>query len=190
MKEIAWFKDPDNVVYTDRKFMVLFGKETGIENLNGIVEEFAKHPTKDGLLLRGGKRTSLKLFVPDLVFDEHLEHGEKVWMYLGENYDCYCMMDIDTANPLKESISYKFFNHAGCEYFPCHPTKDRNNFNCLFCYCPLYPMGRECGGNYVYMENGIKDCSGCMLPHRRENYDLVMGKLMQYHKQLREEGRL
>ena len=94
MKGINWFKDPDNVVYTDRKFMRMFSKETGIENLGNIIEEFAKRPTKDGLLLKGGKRTSIKLFVPDLVFDEHIEYGDKVWMYLGENYDCYCMKDI------------------------------------------------------------------------------------------------
>ena len=68
MKGINWFKDPDNVVYTDRRFMVLFSKETGIENLARLVEEFAKRPTREGLLLKGGKRTSLKLFVPDLIF--------------------------------------------------------------------------------------------------------------------------
>ena len=43
-------------------------------------------------------------------------------------------------------------------------------FNCLFCYCPLYMLGENCGGNFTYLENGIKDCSRCLLPHRREGY--------------------
>ena len=33
---------------------------------------------------------------------------------------------------------YKFFSHKQCEYFPCHKTDDPDNFNCLFCFCPLY----------------------------------------------------
>ena len=69
----------------------------------------------------------------------------------------------------KEYKEYKFFAHRDCEFFPCHEVKDPENFNCLFCYCPLYAMGRDCGGNFKYLENGVKDCSGCLLPHRRKN---------------------
>ena len=36
-----------------------------------------------------------------------------------------------------ETENYKFFQHKACEFFPCHETKDIDNFNCLFCYCPL-----------------------------------------------------
>ena len=57
---------------------------------------------------------------------------------------------------------YAFFCHKECEYFPCHPTKNPDQFNCLFCYCPLYALGRDCGGNFVYNEKGYKDCSDCM----------------------------
>ena len=69
--------------------------------------------------------------------------------------------------------NYKFFNHKDCEYFPCHKTNDPDNFNCLFCYCPLYD---KCGGNFRYTDNGIKDCSNCFLPHRRDNYDYIIRK--------------
>ena len=75
--------------------------------------------------------------------------------------------------PLK---NHRFFTHTDCEYFPCHPTDLPERFNCLFCYCPLYVLGEQCGGNFRYTERGIKDCSGCMLPHRAENYDYVIGK--------------
>ena len=72
--------------------------------------------------------------------------------------------------------NYEFFQNKECEYFPCHQCKDPENFNCLFCYCPLYTLGDQCGGNFTYMENGIKDCTNCMKPHRRENYSKIMEK--------------
>ena len=75
--------------------------------------------------------------------------------------------------------NYKFFQHIKCEYFPCHKTQKPEDFNCLFCYCPLYALGKDCGGNFTYTKKGIKDCSGCLLPHRRENYELIMAKMEQ-----------
>ena len=74
------------------------------------------------------------------------------------------------------SQNYKFFNHKECEYFPCHKTNDPDNFNCLFCYCPLYALKDKCGGNFRYTEKGIRDCTNCTLPHRRDNYDYIIGK--------------
>ncbi len=71
---------------------------------------------------------------------------------------------------------YSFFCNQECEYFPCHKTKHPENFNCLFCYCPLYTLREHCGGNFRYTENGIKDCTNCILPHKRENYGYVIGK--------------
>ena len=69
--------------------------------------------------------------------------------------------------------NYDFFQNRECEYFPCHPAADPESFSCLFCYCPLYALGENCGGNFTYTEKGFKDCSGCLRPHRRENYDAV-----------------
>ena len=73
--------------------------------------------------------------------------------------------------------NYDFFQNSACEYFPCHPCKDTENFSCLFCYCPLYALGDQCGGNFSYTKEGIKDCSSCLIPHRRENYDRIMEKM-------------
>lgn len=75
--------------------------------------------------------------------------------------------------------NYKFFQHKKCEYFPCHNTDKLESFNCLFCYCPLYALGKDCGGNFTYTQSGIKDCSGCLIPHRKENYERIMGKMEQ-----------
>ena len=74
---------------------------------------------------------------------------------------------------------YKFVQNRDCEFFPCHKGIDCEEFNCLFCYCPLYALGDKCGGNFTYLENGIKDCSNCSIPHRRENYEFVMSKMDQ-----------
>ena len=73
-------------------------------------------------------------------------------------------------------MNYKFFSNTKCEYFPCHKTNDPENFNCLFCYCPLYALKDKCGGNFRYTEKGIKDCTNCTLPHQRKNYDYIIGK--------------
>ena len=73
--------------------------------------------------------------------------------------------------------NYDFFQNSACEYFPCHKCVDTENFSCLFCYCPLYALGDQCGGNFTYTEEGIKDCSGCLIPHRRENYQRIVCKM-------------
>ena len=65
------------------------------------------------------------------------------------------------------------FNNSGCEYFPCHEVEDKEDFNCLFCYCPLYTLGSKCGGQFIYLDNGIKDCSACLIPHRRNSYEYI-----------------
>lgn len=74
--------------------------------------------------------------------------------------------------------NYKFVQNRKCEYFPCHEIGDDSRFNCLFCFCPLYMLGEDCGGNYTYTEKGIKDCSKCLLPHIKESgYNHVVKKL-------------
>ena len=72
---------------------------------------------------------------------------------------------------------YKFNQNRQCEFFPCHEGMDCDEFSCLFCYCPLYALGDKCGGCFTYLDNGIKDCSRCLVPHRRENYDRIMKKM-------------
>mgnify|MGYP001782612839 FL=1 len=75
-----------------------------------------------------------------------------------------------------EGKHFAFFANRECEYYPCHPVKEGEEFNCLFCYCPLYMLGRKCGGNFTYLENGIKDCSACLVPHRRNSYGHIASR--------------
>lgn len=70
--------------------------------------------------------------------------------------------------------SYRFFENRACQYFPCHTALEE--FNCLFCYCPLYSM-ENCPGKNEYIEkNGrrIKVCTNCTFPHQPENYDIII----------------
>lgn len=61
--------------------------------------------------------------------------------------------------------STTFFRNTDCAHFPCHEGVNTSEFNCLFCYCPLYALGRACGGNFSYTDKGIKDCSSCTRLH-------------------------
>lgn len=72
--------------------------------------------------------------------------------------------------------SYRFFSNKECEYFPCHKNVP-GEFNCLFCFCPLYFL-EECGGNYR-MTNGIKDCTNCTIPHVEKGYDHIVKKIVE-----------
>lgn len=72
-----------------------------------------------------------------------------------------------------EDKHYAYFSNRECEYYPCHKGADPENFNCLFCYCPLYVLGDHCGGDFVLLPNGSKDCSRCLFPHLRGNYGAV-----------------
>lgn len=72
--------------------------------------------------------------------------------------------------------NHRFFSNTGCEYFPCHETSHPEQFNCLFCYCPLY-FFPDCGGRFTLLENGLKDCSDCVLPHVPKGYDHILKRL-------------
>lgn len=63
--------------------------------------------------------------------------------------------------------SYKFFSNKECKYYPCHKIEP---INCLFCFCPLYPLHR-CKSNHPY------DCVHCTYPHMIENYEEIIKEL-------------
>ena len=39
-----------------------------------------------------------------------------------------------------EGKHFAFYTNKECEYYPCHPVPEGTEFNCLFCYCPLYML--------------------------------------------------
>ncbi|UOY09929.1 cysteine-rich small domain-containing protein [Methanonatronarchaeum sp. AMET6-2] len=69
-------------------------------------------------------------------------------------------------------MSFKFIQNKDCQYFPCHDTNNPDKFNCKFCLCPLYFT--DCDGDYKILDNGVKDCSNCMIPHKPGSYDKLI----------------
>ncbi len=57
--------------------------------LEEAANELRQHPTAEGFTIKGPKRTSGRLFVPDLAFGEHIEMGENIFFYMGEMQECY-----------------------------------------------------------------------------------------------------
>jgi Zn-finger protein len=98
-------------------------------------------------------------------------------------------MQIRKGLKIKEKKA-RFFSHTECEYFPCHPTDEPEAFNCLFCYCPLYVLGDECGGDFTYNSKGTKDCSGCLRPHKKDFYKVIMKRFPEIAVIARKKGDL
>ena len=67
--------------------------------------------------------------------------------------------------------SSKFFMNTDCQYFPCHDRE--GDFNCLFCYCPMYTY-KESKGKI------IKVCTKCSFPHDPVHYDAIMQFLREH----------
>lgn len=86
-------------------------------------------------------------------------------------------------------MNSNYYRNESCEYFPCHDGIEKENFNCMFCYCPLYALKNKCGGNFSYTSAGIKDCSNCKFPHKKENYDLMIERVMLLVKLTRKSAR-
>ena len=87
----------------------------------------------------------------------------------------------------EETRNYAFFQHKDCEYFPCHEGIDPRQFNCLFCYCPLYCLGDSCGGSFRYTEKGVKDCTGCTYPHEKDHYDALLARFPEIREAARKK---
>lgn len=79
-------------------------------------------------------------------------------------------------------VETNFYQHTKCPYFPCHSNINPKDFNCKFCYCPLY-LVPKCGGNYTILKNGIKDCSKCTIVHQRNAFDHIFKILIKLYKE-------
>lgn len=92
MLNLEWLKNGNHVSYCDAdRFIENFGKETGVSGLREKLEAFVKNPVPEGVTYTGTRRTSIKIFIPDLMFDEHVEMGENPWIFIGEMYPAYCI---------------------------------------------------------------------------------------------------
>lgn len=81
----------------------------------------------------------------------------------------------------QQNNSYKYFCNKDCHFYPCHGIE---NQNCKFCYCALYHL--ECKGDFKILENGVKDCSECNIPHAEHGYDYVVEMLKKEARKTKE----
>ena len=89
---VSWFKNEEHLVYINGETeLPALEKALKFPGLTAAAAQLRDHPTAEGLTVKGPKRTSARLFVPDLVFDEHIEMGENVWVFIGETYPAYCI---------------------------------------------------------------------------------------------------
>ena len=72
-----------------------------------------------------------------------------------------------------EGKHFAFYTNKECEYYPCHPVPEGTSSTACSATARFYMLGRKCGGNFTYLESGVKDCSKCLVPHRRENYGFI-----------------
>ena len=86
---------------------------------------------------------------------------------------------------------HAYFSRRECEYFPCHDDVAEEEFNCLFCYCPMNSL-ENCLGRPVYFKNKegklMKDCTGCSYPHDPAHYDAIMEFLKKNPPSVKREG--
>ena len=87
---INWFKDENNLIYINGATQLAeLEKTLHFPGLEEAANELRQHPTAEGFTIKGPKRTSGRLFVPDLAFGEHIEMGENIFFFMGEMQECY-----------------------------------------------------------------------------------------------------
>lgn len=92
MLNLAWIKNPDHVAYCkEDDVLSQLARELDIPDLKECVAEFRAHPVPAGVSLKGARRTTLKLFIPNLIFSAPVEMGENVWIYMGDLHPAYCL---------------------------------------------------------------------------------------------------
>ena len=70
MLSMQWLQNQDHIVYTKvDEFAGHFGMEMGIDDFRQKLEDFKANPVKEGIQLKGKKRSTFKMFIPDLYFE-------------------------------------------------------------------------------------------------------------------------
>ena len=145
-----------------------FAKSRGYKNavLCPFMITAGSHAVKD---MGGEEEDSLKSI---LIREGGLEMVTPRFRGLG-SFDSINEIFVRRVKKALEPKNYRFFAHENCEFFPCHKGINPEDFNCLFCYCPLYALGDKCGGAFTSTDKGVKSCENCNFPHKRENYDRI-----------------
>ena len=72
-----------------------------------------------------------------------------------------------------------------CKYFPCHERVAEREFDCMWCYCPLYEI--DCAGRYeIVGKDMVKDCTNCIMPHAKEGIKYILRRINQFFDRIAE----
>ena len=83
---VCWFKNEEHLIYINGETeLPALEKALKFPGLTAAAAQLRDHPTAEGLSVKGPKRTSGRLFVPDLTF------GENIFFYMGEMAECYAI---------------------------------------------------------------------------------------------------
>lgn len=89
---LLWLQDPDNLVYVNaEKDLPMLERRLRLPGLAEAAQVLRQAPTREGLTLKGPRRTSARLFIPDLLYGRHIEMGENIFVFLGEMSECYVL---------------------------------------------------------------------------------------------------
>lgn len=87
---IQWLQDEDNLVYINaEKDLHRLEVQLQLPGLEEAATALHNDPTAEGLTLKGPRRTTARLFIPDLLFGKHIEMGENIFLYRGDMVECY-----------------------------------------------------------------------------------------------------
>ena len=87
---LKWLQDEDNLVYINaEKDLHRLEVQLQLPGLAEAAAELHNHPTAEGLTLKGPRRTTARLFIPDLLYGKHIEMGENIFLYRGDMVECY-----------------------------------------------------------------------------------------------------
>ena len=87
-----WFMDQDHLVYVNaEKDLTRLEQNLKFPGLAEAARQLRDAPTPEGLTIKGHRRTSARLFIPDLTFGMHIEMGENIFFYMGEMAECYVL---------------------------------------------------------------------------------------------------
>ena len=87
---IHWLQNEDNLIYIDaEKDLRRLEVQLQLPGLQAAAQQLRDHPTQEGLTLKGPRRTTARLFIPNLLLDTHIEMGENLFLYRGEMVECY-----------------------------------------------------------------------------------------------------
>ena len=97
-----WLRDPNHVVYGQpEELLPGLSRTLGIPDLAQRVAEFQRNPRPEGAQIKGGKRTTLKIFIPNRLFSRAMDRGEDVWLFTGEMNPAYCLLSPGERAPDK-----------------------------------------------------------------------------------------